>query len=293
MSRSRPIALGRHVACLWLVAAGMATARAEPPAPAEGTRAALKTLAADWHRCFEGAAVAPAITLLVDDRGRLATVALDRPGPMACLTPAVGRRLADSGPLRIAWPAVDRPSPFPPPPARAPAVVGRSCPDETAEARRPTRACVSADGTRIWLPTLPRLPQSRLIPTKAYPVLDDLVTLLESAPQIARVRIEMHDYRDPHAGERAMCHACARARAITAYLADHGIDRGRLEAAGAHVGRPAPGRAADEAQGPPRYEVHIEGWMPPGEREAKTTRSAPRGQGEGGAIRTGPRDAEE
>lgn len=226
-------------------------------------RDAVQSLAESWRRCFIGQPTAPGIELLLDARGRLTTVVLDRPGPLACLTrAAIGRRLAD-GPLRVRWPAADRPSPYPPAPRPPPTVAGRACPPGTGERSRPPRACVSADGTRIWLPPVPRHPKYTAFPPKARPVADDLLALLTAAPQIARVRIEMHDYRDPNAGDYGMCRPCARAATLADYLRDHGVARDRIEASGHHVDRSPPGRSVDEARalGPVRYEIHIEGWV--------------------------------
>lgn len=243
-------------------------------------RAAVRALAERWRGCFEDAAAG--VTLITDPGGRLATIMLDRPGPLRCMASAIGAPLAD-GPLTVRWPAPDRPAPFPPGPTPAPRVDGWACPAGTDAETRPAKACVSVDGTRIWLPALPRSPKSTVIPRKAYPTLDTLVALLSAAPQIARIRIEMHDYRDPHAADRAACHTCRRAATVRRYLVDHGVTHERVEVAGHHVGRPAIGRPAE---GPPRYEVHIEGWMPPAEDE---TAPAPQGQGEDEATGRGGR----
>ncbi len=244
-------------------------------------RAALAALSRRWAPCLRDRAGPLGITLLLDEAGRLATVVLDRPGPLRCLTRAVGAPLG-AGPARVTWPAPDKPALHPPPPVGPPAVPGHTCPDGTTEGQRPPAACIARHGARIWLPPVPRSPKSSEIPPKAWPALDRLVALLRDAPQIARVRIEAHDYRDPHAGDRAACHVCRRAAAMRKYLLHRGIAEDRIAARGHDVSRPPPGRGAE---GPPRYELHIEGWQL-GET------SAPREQGEVNAN-VGPQDAEE
>lgn len=248
-------------------------------------RAAVAALAQSWARCFEEAPSAAGIELVLDAQGRLTTVVLDGDGPARCLTEhSVGRRLAD-GPMRVRWPAADRPTPYPPAPRPPPMVEGRGCPPGTDEAHRPAKACVSADGTRIWLPPMPRHPKYTRFPMAARPIADDLLALLEAAPEIARVRIEMHDYRDPNAGDYGKCRPCSRAGMMAEYLMDRGLARERVRFSGHHGDRPAPGRSIEEtrALGSPRYEVWIEAWV------RKSEPRVPR-QGEAGrspAVRRG------
>lgn len=139
------------------------------------------------------------------------------------------------------------------------------CPEGVDERHRPAAACVSPDGARIWLPPVPRKPKYTVFPPVAWPIGDELVRLLRASPRIARIRIEMHDYRDPNAANWGKCRPCARAEAMAQYLIDHGVDADRVTAAGHHQDRLASRHtlAQAKADGMARYEVHIERWGPP------------------------------
>lgn len=178
------------------------------------------------------------------------------------------------------------------PAAASPVPAAWRCAAEVGPERRPSLPCVDVSRRRIWLPEMAWHPKYTRLALADRPVATALAALLAATPAIGEVRIEVHDYRDPHAGERSMCRPCARAAVLAEAIVDAGIAPERVRHAGHHSTRLPYDRSPEAARapGPKRYEVHIVRWLKSdgatgrdatGEGEKST--SVPHDQGEEGA----------
>ncbi|MEZ4431002.1 MAG: hypothetical protein R3F65_01225 [bacterium] len=139
-------------------------------------------------------------------------------------------------------------------------------------ALRPPRPPPTAPRAPASTPHRPRppppwhgTPNTPSSPSPTAPPPEALAALLTATPAIARLRVEVHDYRDPYAGHYGKCRPCARAAVLADAITRHGIDPARITHAGHHLDRLPHDRPREAAlaPGPKRYEVHIERWHHP------------------------------
>ena len=97
---------------------------------------------------------------------------------------------------------------------------------------------------------------SRISPV-SYPILDEVVSLLQANPTIAKMVVEGHT-DDMGTAEYNQRLSEERAASVMAYLVDKGVDAGRLRAKGYGLTMPrAPNHTDEGRQRNRRVEFHI------------------------------------
>ena len=137
------------------------------------------------------------------------------------------------------------------------------CPAELPPLKRPAYPCVTRDGTQIRFAKIVFATNKDVIRRRSYAALDDLATLMQAVPYIAKIEIQGHsDDRNRYRYGSNLSQR--RAKAVRAYLLARGVDATRIRARG--YGEEAPlalnttaaGRALNR-----RIEVHIKAWSAP------------------------------
>jgi outer membrane protein OmpA-like peptidoglycan-associated protein len=121
----------------------------------------------------------------------------------------------------------------------------------------PERACITATGMIQILERVEFETNSAEIRSQSEAVLRDVLSILETSPQIVRVRIEGHtDDRGDDAYNLELSQR--RGESVMRWLVEHGLSAGRLEAQGFGETRPLrPGRSTRARQANRRVEFHI------------------------------------
>ncbi len=127
----------------------------------------------------------------------------------------------------------------------------------------PALACIDASGTIRILERVEFATNKDIILTRSQRILDDVLNILNTNPQIRRVRIEGHtDDRGNDA--RNLDLSQRRAVSVVNYLVEHGVDSSRLEGQGFGETRPlVPNRSSRNRQLNRRVEFHITDPAPP------------------------------